>query len=66
MIYLQIRAKLQQALEVALNCFKLEIAFECQTRLSSSFLYEDPIPKDLIPGVVYKFHCGLCNESYYG
>ena len=22
--------------------------------------------KDLISGVVYKFHCGLCNESYYG
>ena len=26
----------------------------------------DQIPKDLTSGVVYKFHCGLCNESYYG
>ena len=25
-----------------------------------------PTPKDLISGDVYKFQCGLCNESYYG
>ena len=31
-----------------------------------SFRYKDPIPKDLIFSVVYKFQCGLCNESYYG
>ena len=29
------------------------------------FWFKDPIPKDLISGVVYKFQCGLCNESYY-
>ena len=28
--------------------------------------FKDQIPKDLISGVVYKFLCGLCNESYYG
>ena len=28
--------------------------------------FKDPISKDLISGVVYKFQCGLCNESYYG
>ena len=48
------------------NCCKLEIVFKCQTRLSHSFRYKDPIPKDLISGVVYKFQCGLCNEFYYG
>ena len=42
------------------------IIFKCQTRLSHSFRYKDPIPKDLISGVVYKFQCSLCNESYYG
>ena len=26
----------------------------------------DRIPKDLTSGDVYKFQCGLCNESYYG
>ena len=65
-ISLQTRTKLQQTLKGVLNCCKLEIVFKCQTRLSNSFRYKDPIPKDLISGVVYKFQCGLCNESYYG
>ena len=65
-IYLQTRTKLQQALKGVLNCCKLEIVFKCQTRLSNSLHYKDPIPKDLISGVVYKFQCGLCNDSYYG
>ena len=63
---MQTRTKLQQALKGILNCCKLEIVFKCQTRLSNSFRYKDLIPKDLISGIVYKFHCGLCNESYYG
>ena len=54
-ISLQTRTKLQQALKGVLNCCKLEIVFKCQTRLSNSFHYKDPIPKDLISGVVYKF-----------
>ena len=29
-------------------------------------LYKDPVPQILTSGVVYKFQCGLCNESYYG
>ena len=53
---MQTRTKLQQALKDVLNCCKQEIVFKCQTR----------IPKDLISGVVYKFQCGLCDESYYG
>ena len=65
-ISLQTRTKLQEALKGVLNCCKLGIVFKCQTRLSNSFRYKDPIPKDLISGVVYKFQCGLCNESYYG
>ena len=48
------------------HCCKLEIVFKCQTRLSNSFRYKDPITRDLISGVVYKFQFGLCNESYYG
>ena len=23
------------------------------------------MPEDLLSGFVYKFNCGLCNESYY-
>ena len=65
-ISLQTRTKLQQTIKGVLNCCKLEIVFKCQTRISNFFRYKDPIPKDFISGVVYKFHCGLCNESYYG
>ena len=49
------RTKLQRALKGVLNCCELAIAFKCQTRLSNSFRYKDPILKDLISGVVYKF-----------
>ena len=65
-ISLQNRTKLQQALKRVLNCCKLEIVFKCQIMLSNSSRYNDPIPKDLISGVVYKFQCVLCNESYCG
>ena len=61
---LQTRTKLQQALKGTLNWCKLEIVFKCQTRLSNSFRYKGPIPKDLISGVVYKFLSGLCIGSY--
>ena len=65
-ISLQTTTKLQQVINGVLNCCKLEIAFKCQTKFSNSFRFKDPLPKDLISGVVYKFQCGLCNESYYG
>ena len=63
-ISLQTRTKLLT--KDVLNCYKLGIVFKCQTRLSNSFRYKEPIPKDLVSGVVYKFPCGPCNESYYG
>ena len=36
------------------------------TRLGSNFHFKDQIPKNLTPGVIYKFYCGLCGESWYG
>ena len=45
-----------------LNCCKL---FKNKTRLGNNFRFKDQIPKDLTSGVVYKFPCGLCNESYH-
>ena len=65
-ISLQTRTKLQGVIKGVLNCCKLEIAFKFQTKLSNSFRFKDPRPKDLISEIVYKFQCGLCNESYYG
>ena len=39
--------------------------FKNKVRLGNNFPFKDRIPNDLISGVVYKFQCGLCNESYY-
>ena len=36
-----------------------------KTRLVNSSHFKDQIAIDLISGDVYKFKCGLCNESYY-
>ena len=33
---------------------------------SNAFHFKDFISKELTSGVVYKFQCGLCNESYHG
>ena len=40
--------------------------FKSQNKLAKAFHFKDRIPKELTSGVVYKFQCGLCNESYYG
>ena len=40
--------------------------FKNKTRLGSNFHFKDKISKDLSPGVIYEFQCGLCNEFYYG
>ena len=40
--------------------------FKSQNKLAKTFCFKDRIPKELTSGVVYKFQCGLCNESYYG
>ena len=39
--------------------------FKKKTRLGKNFHFKDQIPKNLTFGVVYKFQCELCNESYY-
>ena len=39
--------------------------FKNRTRLDNSFHFKDRLLKDLTSGVVYKFHCALCSESYY-
>ena len=65
-ISLQIRTKLKKSLKNIINCSKLQTVFKNKTRLGNNFHFKDQIPKDLTSGVIYKFHCGLCNESYYG
>ena len=65
-VSLQTRTKLQQALKGVLNCCKLRVIFKTQYKLSSVFRFKDCVPKELTSGVIYKFQCGLCNETYYG
>ena len=63
---LQTRTKLRKSLKGILNCCKLQIVFKSQNKLAKAFRFKDRIPKELTSGVIYKFQCGLCNESYYG
>ena len=37
-----------------------------QSKLAKAFRFKGGIPEELTSGVVYKFQCWLCNESYYG
>ena len=57
---------MQKHIKWVLNCCKLRINFKSQNKLCNNFRFKDPVPQILTSGVVYKFHCGLCNESYYG
>ena len=63
---LQIRTKLRKSLKGILNCCKLQIVFKSQNKLAKAFRFKDCISKKLTSGVIYKFQCGFCNESYYG
>ena len=63
-ISLQTKTTLKKSLKNILNCCKMQIVFKNKTRLGNNFHFKDQIPKDLTSDVVYKFQCGLCNESY--
>ena len=65
-ISLQTKTKLQKSIKGVLNCCKLQVIFKSQNKLCNNFHFKDPVPQILTSGVVYKFQCGLCNESYYG
>ena len=58
--------KLRKFLKGILSSCKLWIVFKSQNKLAKPFRFKDRIPKELTSDVVYKFQCGLCNESYYG
>ena len=35
-------------------------------KIKSFFYYKDHLPLDLRSGIVYKYTCGICNDSYIG
>ena len=57
---------MKKSLKSILNCCKLQIVFKNDTRLGNNFHFKDRIPKCLTSGVIYKFQCGLSNDSYFG
>ena len=63
---LQSRIKLKKSLKNVLSCCKLQILFKNKTRLGNTFHFKDRFLKDVTPGAVYKFQCGLCSAFYYG
>ena len=63
---LETRTKVKKIHEGILNCCRLQILLKGQNKLANVFHLKDRIPKQLKSGVVYKFQCELCNESYYG
>ena len=64
-ISLQTRTELQKSFKGVLNCCILQVIFKSQNKLCNNFCFKDPALQILTSGVVYKFHCGLHNESYY-
>ena len=64
-MFIETRTKLKKSLKNIMNCCKLLIVFK-KSILGHAFHFKDCIPKDLTSVVDYKFHCELCNESYYG
>ena len=57
-ITLRTRTKWQKSIKGVFNCCKLQVIFKSKNKLCNNL--------SLTSGVVYKFQCGLCNESYYG
>ena len=66
LISLQTRTKLKKPLKKLFNWCKLQIAFKNEARLGNNFHLKNFIHNDLNSGVLCKFQCGLCHESYYG
>ena len=56
----------KKSLKNTLNCCKLQMLLKNQTRQGNNFHFKDRILKYLTSGVVCKFQCGLCDQSYYG
>ena len=66
LLLLQTGTKLRNSIKGILNCCKLQIVFKIKNNLSDAFRFKDHIPKELTSGVIYKFQCRFCNQSYYG
>ena len=57
---------INKAFKQYLPTCKVKIITSASVRLKSLFKFKDMIPTYLQSGVVYKFECGICNDTYIG
>ena len=63
---LEIRKRLQNAIERTLPYCKLKVIFKSPSKIVDHFNFKDVIPKKLCSGIVYSFKCNSCNTIYCG
>ena len=64
-ISLQVKTKIRNAMKNTLNCYKLQVIFKSERKLSNMFRFNDRVPHGLVPDVVCEYTCGRCSSSYY-
>ena len=48
------------------NYCKLQFIFKSQNKPCNNCHFKESAPQIVTSAVVYKYHCGLCTESYFG
>ena len=63
---LEIKKRLQNAIEKTLPYWKLKFIFKSPFKIVNCFHFKDVLPRKLCSGIVYSFKCNSCNAIYYG
>ena len=63
---LEIRNRLKRYVSKHLSDVKLMIIFRSNRRLKTLFRFKDTLPQSLQSFIVYRYKCGVCNDSYIG
>ena len=63
---LEIKKRLQNAIERTLPYCKLKVIFKSPSSIFDHFHFKDVIPNKLCSGIVFSFKCNSCNAIYYG
>ena len=65
-LLLQICTRINRVMKNKLRHCNFRIVFQSKCKLINFFTFKDKIPIFLHSGIVYKFKCGGCNDTYYG
>ena len=63
---LEIRNRLQRYVNKHISNVKLLVIFRSNRRLKTLFRFKDTLPQQLQSFIVYRYTCGVCNDSYIG